>query len=64
MKPTPHEDRSAGSAPDALEPAADDAGVMDGVSGVAMAQVILDQPEIVTPIRQSEATIERLAGEN
>jgi hypothetical protein len=29
---------------------------MDSVSGVAMAKVILDQPEIVTPIRESEAT--------
>jgi hypothetical protein len=28
---------------------------MDGVSGIAVAQVILDQPEIVSPIRQSEA---------
>jgi hypothetical protein len=28
---------------------------MDGVSGISVAQVILDQPEIVTPIRQSKA---------
>jgi len=27
---------------------------MDDMSGVAVAQVILDQPEIVSPIRQSE----------
>ena len=41
--------------PDSLEAAADDAGVMDGVSGVAVAQVILDQPEIITPICEGEA---------
>jgi hypothetical protein len=29
--------------------------VMDGMSGVAVAKVILDQPEIVVPIRESEA---------
>jgi len=29
---------------------------MDGVSRVAVAKVILDQPEIVTPIRQGETT--------
>jgi hypothetical protein len=29
---------------------------MDGMSGVAVAKVILDQPEIVAPIRQSETT--------
>jgi hypothetical protein len=28
---------------------------MDGMSGVAMAKVVLDQPEIVAPIRESEA---------
>ena len=28
---------------------------MDGMSGVAVAKVILDQPEIVAPIRESEA---------
>ena len=29
---------------------------MDGVSEVAVTQVILDQPEIVAPIRQGKAT--------
>jgi hypothetical protein len=28
---------------------------MDGMSGIAVAKVILDQPEIVPPIRESEA---------
>jgi hypothetical protein len=28
---------------------------MDGMSGIAVAQVVLDQPEIVTSIRESEA---------
>src|SRR5947209_2481920 len=32
--------------PDSFKAATDDACVMDGVSGVAVAQVILDQPEI------------------
>ena len=45
----------ARSTPDSLEAATDYACVMDGMSGVAVAQVILDQPEIVAPIRQSEA---------
>ena len=42
--------------PDSFKAAAGDARVMDGVSGIAVAQVILDQPEVVTSIRQSEAT--------
>jgi hypothetical protein len=45
-----------GSAPDTFKAAADDACVMDGMSGVAVAEVILDQPEIVAPIRECEAT--------
>jgi hypothetical protein len=45
----------ARSTPDSLEAATDYACVMDGMSGVAVAQVNLDQPEIVAPIRQSEA---------
>ena len=28
---------------------------MDGMSGIAVAKVILDQPEIVAPIREREA---------
>ena len=43
------------STPDSLEAATDYACVMDGMSGVAVAKVILDQPEIVAPIRESEA---------
>src|SRR5262249_14800949 len=55
-EPAPHDDGLAGSTPDSLEAAAGDTGVMDGVSRVAVAKVILDQPEIVTPIRQGETT--------
>ena len=29
---------------------------MDGMSGIAVAKVILDQPEVVAPIRECEAT--------
>src|SRR5437588_12756780 len=47
--------RNDRSTPDSLEAAAGDTRVMDGVPGVAVAQVILDQPKIVTPIRASEA---------
>src|SRR4051812_42640682 len=47
--------RAGGSAPDPLKAAAGDACVMDGVSGVAVAEVILDQPEIVAPVREGEA---------
>jgi hypothetical protein len=46
----------ARSTPDSLEAATDYACVMDGMSGVAVAKVILDQPEIVAPIRECEAT--------
>jgi hypothetical protein len=28
---------------------------MDGISGIAVAEIILDQPEIVASIRESEA---------
>jgi hypothetical protein len=31
---------------------------MDGISGVAVAKVILDQPEIIVPIREGEAAAE------
>ena len=44
-----------GSAPDSFKAAAGDTCVMNGMSGVAVAKVILDQPEIIAPIRESEA---------
>ena len=45
-----------GSTPDPFKAAAGDACVMDGMSWVAVAEVILDQPEIVAPNRESETT--------
>src|SRR4029079_5234198 len=45
-----------GSTPDSFKAVAGDARVMDSMSGIAVAKVILDQPEIVAPIRESEAT--------
>src|SRR3954464_6531925 len=43
------------SPPEPLEPAAGYAGVMDGVLGVAMAQVVLDEAQIVALVGQIEA---------
>jgi hypothetical protein len=45
----------ARSTPDSLEAATDYACVMDGMSGVTVTKVILDQPEVVSPVRQGEA---------
>ena len=44
-----------GSTSDSFKAAAGDARVMDGMSGIAVAKLILDQPEIIAPIRESEA---------
>ena len=46
--------RHAVMSPDAFEPAAGDPGVMDGVLGIAMAEVVLDQPQIVSSVGQGE----------
>src|SRR5215217_5636412 len=43
------------SPPEPLEPAADHAGVMDGVLGVAMAQVVLNEAQIVALVGKVEA---------
>src|SRR3954468_21681722 len=43
------------SPPKPLEPAAGHAGVMDRVLGVAMAQVVLDEPQIAALVGQIEA---------
>jgi len=43
-----------GSAPEALEAALGDAGVVDGVLGVAVAEVVLDKAKIVASIGQRE----------
>ena len=43
------------SALDPFKSAADDACVMDGMPGIAVADVILDQQEIVAPIREGKA---------
>jgi hypothetical protein len=43
------------STPDSFKAAADDAYVMGRVPGITVAEVILDQSEIVAPIREREA---------
>jgi hypothetical protein len=47
----PNTDRSA---PDPFKAAAGQARVMDGMSGIAMAEVILDQPEIVAQFARAK----------
>ena len=44
------------STPDSFKAAPGDASVMDGMSGIAVAKVILDQSEIVASIRKGKAT--------
>lgn len=41
--------------PETLEPDASDARVVDGVLGVAVAEVVLDEPEVVALVREVEA---------
>jgi len=43
------------STPKALEASGCDAGVVNGVLGIAMPKVVLDQPQVVAAVGQGEA---------